>query len=94
MNITIEKKDRKQITKDWLSLFPDFSEYKPMHLIRRNGVFLCGIYLQTHSGNWDYEPIFHIHNLMIDFPVVSLGSTTYLLNKKGAKDRACLSRYG
>jgi hypothetical protein len=93
MNNVIEKKDRKQITKDWLSFFTGFSEYKPMHLIRRNGVFLCGIHLQTHSGNWDYEMIFHIYNLMIDFPVISLSSDTFLLNHKGARDGATLSQH-
>jgi hypothetical protein len=87
------KKDRKQITKDWLSFFMGFSEYKPMHLIRRNGAFLCGIHLQTHSGNWDYEMIFHIYNLMVDFPVISLSSDTFLLNHKGARDSVSLSQH-
>lgn len=82
----IEKLNKNRITTDWLNLFPNFIKYKPMHLIRRNGAFLCGIYLQTHSGNWDYEMIFHIHNLMVDFPVISLGSNTFLLNHKGARD--------
>lgn len=93
MNSIIEKKDRKQITKDWLSFFTGFNEYNPMHLIRRNGAFLCGIYLQTHSGNWDYEIIFHIHNLMVDFPVISLGSDTFLLNHKGARDGVTLFQH-
>lgn len=82
----IEKLNKNRITTDWLNLFPDFVKYKTMHLIRRNGAFLCGIYLQTHSGNWDYEVIFHIHNLMVDFPVISLSSDTFLLNHKGARD--------
>jgi hypothetical protein len=64
-----------------------------MHLIRRNGAFLCGIHLQTHSGNWDYEMIFHIYNLMVDFPVISLSSDTFLLNHKGARDGATLSQH-
>jgi len=93
MNSKIEAKDRKQITKDWLSFFPEFKEYKPMWIVRRNGVFLCGIHLQTHSGNWDYEPIFHIYNLMVDFPVISLGAATYLLNRKGARDRVTLLQH-
>ena len=64
-----------------------------MHLIRRNGAFLCGIYLQTHSGNWDYEIIFHIYNLMVDFPVISLSSDTFLLNHKGARDGVTLFQH-
>jgi hypothetical protein len=93
MSTVIERKDKKQITKDWLSLFPEFKEYKPMWIIRRNDMFLCGIHLQTHSGNWDYEPIFHIYNLMVDFPVISLGAATYLLNRKGANDRVTLLQH-
>lgn len=93
MNSIIEKKDRKQITKDWLSFFTGFNEYKPMHLIRRNGAFLCGIYLQTHSGNWDYEIIFHIYNLMVDFPVISLSSDTFLLNHKRAREGVTLFQH-
>jgi hypothetical protein len=93
MNSKIETKDKRQITKDWLSVFPEFKEYKPMWIIRRNGAFLCGIHLQKHSGNWDYEPIFHINNLMIDFPVISFGAATYLLNYKGARDRVTLLQH-
>jgi hypothetical protein len=93
MNTVITTKDKRQITKDWLSCFPEFTEYKPMWIIRRNGAFLCGIHLQKHSGNWDYEPIFHIYNLMVDFPVISFGAATYLLNCKGARDRVTLLQH-
>jgi hypothetical protein len=93
MNNKIETKDKKLITKDWLSFFQGFNEYKPMHIIRRNGAFLCGILLERHSGNIDYEPVFHIYNLMVDFPVISLGAVTYLLNHKGARDRVTLLQH-
>lgn len=93
MNNIIERKDKKQITKDWLSFFLEFREYKPMHILRRNGAFLCGIHLQTYSSNIDYEPIFHIYNLMVDFPVISLSSPSFLLNKEGAKDGVSLMRH-
>ncbi|MDR2907662.1 MAG: hypothetical protein LBU91_06710 [Bacteroidales bacterium] len=92
----IEAKDKRQITKDWLSFFPEFREYKPMHLIRRNGAFLCGILLKRYSGNIDYEPIFHIHNLMIDddnSSSMSLGAVTNLLNRKGARDSVTLFQH-
>lgn len=93
MNAIIERKDRKIITKDWLSIFPDFGEYKPMHILRRNGFFLCGIHMQTYSGNTDYEPLFHIHNLAVEFPSISLSSATFLLNTKNAKDTVSLNRH-
>jgi len=91
MNDKIGTKEKRQITKDWLSYFSEFGELKPMHLIRRNGAFLCGIYLQTYTSKVDYEPLFHISNLMVDSdnnaPSMSLGGITNLLNRKGARDR-------
>jgi hypothetical protein len=93
MNKKIETKDKRQITKDWLSRFPAFKEYKPMWLIRRNGAFLCGIHLQRRYGNINYEPIFHIYNLMIELPVIAFGAATYLLNNKGARDRVTLVQH-
>lgn len=89
----IEKKDRKQITKDWLMFFPEFCEYKTMHILRRNGPFLCGIHLQTYSSNEYYDVIFHIQNLMVHFPVVYFGSPSFLLNDKGAKEGISLVRH-
>jgi hypothetical protein len=49
--------------------------------------------MQTYSGNTDYEPLVHTYNLMLDFPVVSLGGFTFLLNKKGIKDAINLVRH-
>jgi hypothetical protein len=93
MENVITKSDRKKITKDWEAIFPDFSQYKPMHLLRRNGPFLCGIHLQTYTSNMDYEPIFHIHNLMVEFPIIYLGTGTYLVNEKNAKDAVNLIKH-
>jgi hypothetical protein len=93
MENVIRRNDRKKITKDWIEIFPDFIQYKPMHLLRRNGPFLCGIHLQTYTSNIDYEPIFHIHNLMAEFPVIYLGTSTSLLNAKNAKDRVNLTKH-
>lgn len=93
MSNMIEKKDRKQITKDWLMFFPEFCEYKAMHILRRNGPFLCGIHLQTYSSNEYYDVIFHIQNLMVHFPVIYFGTPTFLLNDKGAKEGISLVRH-
>ncbi len=93
INKKIETKDKRRIARDWLSVLNGFIQYKPMHFVRRNGPFLCGILLERHSGNLDYEPVFHVHNLMVDFPVVSLGSATYLLNPKGTKDSITLYQH-
>lgn len=77
---------RKEITRDWSGCFPEFEAYKPMHLVRRNGPFLCGIYLEVPSGNWDYRVFFHVHNLMIEFPAISLCANMSVRNSKGVTD--------
>ena len=70
---TLDRKSQNVISKDWLSEFPDFKQYKPMLLIRRNGPVLCGFDLRTTSSKEDYEPTFFIHGLMIEAaPVLSL----------------------
>jgi hypothetical protein len=89
----IDAKDKRQITKDWLSVFTAFKEYKPMWIIRRNGPFLCGIFLQRNSSNIDYKPLFHVYNLMVDFPVISLNANMYLLNHKMARDSVTLLQH-
>jgi hypothetical protein len=89
----MERNDRMQITKDWLSAFPSFAKYQTMHLVRRNGPFLCGIYLDVHSGRRDYQPCFHIHNLMVSFPAITLSGQSSLLNRKGAAEAITLPNH-
>jgi hypothetical protein len=89
----IETKDKRQITKDWLRFFPSFKEYKPMWMLRRHGAFICGIHLRRTSSNIYYEPLFHIHNLMADFPVISLSAAASLLNRKGAREVITLRQH-
>ena len=84
---TLDRKSQNVISKDWLSEFPDFKQYKPMLLIRRNGPVLCGFDLRTTSSKEDYEPTFFIHGLMIEAaPVMSMGSVFTSLTDKGARD--------
>lgn len=90
---SITKKDKIKITNDWLYIFNDFSQFKPMHLVKRNGPFLLGIYLQTYTSNTDYEPVFHLHNLMIEFPAITLGASKFLLNKRNTRDSVTLDRH-
>ncbi|RYJ38579.1 hypothetical protein NU08_2556 [Flavobacterium anhuiense] len=92
-NMAYEKftrKDKKKITEDWASEFPDFTIYKPMHLIRRNGPFLCGLHFATYSNNDSYEVIFHIHSLMTEFPIISLGVNNSLTNKHNVSESITL----
>ena len=81
----IEKLNKNKITADWLNLFSDFSKYKIMHIIKRNGCFLSGLQFESLSSH-RYRVCFHLYNLMVDLdiPTIPLISATYLLNKKGA----------
>lgn len=84
---TLDRKSKNVISKDWLSEFPDFKQYKPMLLIRRNGPVLCGFDLRTTSSKEYYEPTFFIHGLMIeDAPAMSMGSVFTSLTDKGVRD--------
>jgi hypothetical protein len=93
MKKTIEAKEKTRITNDWLSAFPDYKKYKPMWLIKRNGPFLFGINLELHSGKWDYQPVFHMHNLMVDFPHISICSGTNLKTAKNTNDMITVLRH-
>jgi len=68
----ITKADEKRMTKDWQELFPELSIYKNMRLLNRLGPLLVGICLEKDSGNYAYNPIFHVHNLCRGFTTVSL----------------------
>lgn len=60
----------KKITDDWKELFPSLGVYKSMWLMNRVGPLLVGICLEKKSDL--YKPIYHVHNLCSEFPVVSL----------------------
>ena len=66
------KREKMIVTEDWRKEFPSLSVYKPMHLLNRIGPLLVGIYLKKYSFNESYLPIFHVHNLLRDFPSISL----------------------
>jgi len=87
------KKIKREITRDWNNCFPEFQEHVPMQLIRKNGPFLCGICLDLDSGNDSYRVVFHVHNLMIEFPGISLSANMTIRNSKGATDRFSYLRH-
>lgn len=47
----IEKLNKNKITTDWLQLFPDFTKYKTMHIIKRNGCFCQVCNLKVYQVN-------------------------------------------
>jgi len=77
---------KKQITRDWQKHFPAFAIYKPMWLLRRVGPVVIGIILERDSSNDIYKPTFHIHNLAIPFPTISLTLSNQLKSKSGGQD--------
>ena len=54
---------KKRITDEWGREFRSLSNYKPMWLMRRSGLLIQGICLDRDSGNDNYLPTFHLHNL-------------------------------
>jgi hypothetical protein len=62
---------KKQITKDWNSVFPDMGVYKDLWLMKRIGPILIGISIEMTSGKDRYKIISHIHNLCNSFPTIS-----------------------
>lgn len=63
---------KRRISKDWLSVFPGMSLYRPNWLMRRVDPLLIGILLDRDSSNECYRPSFHVHNLCHQSEVVFL----------------------
>lgn len=85
--------EKKKITQDWKDALGNYEIYKPMHLIKRNGPVLSGVYLKPVYSGEHYVPVFHTHSLMSPFPAISLSSATTLLNRKGANESISFLRH-
>jgi len=72
---------KKQITADWLGMFPGLGAYEPMHLLRRVGPLVEGLVLDRTSSNDEYRPAFHVHSLLRVFPAVMLAMSHPLLRE-------------
>ncbi|MFD7447168.1 hypothetical protein, partial [Streptomyces sp. NPDC059909] len=59
------------ITADWAALFPEYTARK-LHLLRRVGPLVQGIFLERVTSGEEYAPVAHVHSLVRDFPVISL----------------------
>lgn len=86
---------KKRITQEWSQEFPALGIYKPMWLMRIVGLFVQGICLDRDSGNDNYLPTFHLHNLAnqkVDF--ISLTLRTPLRSERtNYSDRLTLARH-
>lgn len=93
MKFEMDSKDKRKITKDWESFFPDFKRHAIMHIIRRNGPFFCGISLRTTSAKKDYQPEFHVTNQMVQgYGTKLLTALGYAVNSRGIKDYVVFAR--
>lgn len=58
-----------------------------MHLLKRVGPLLLGVLLDRDSSNTVYRPTFHVHNLAVEFPALTLTLMTRLATMKtGSED--------
>lgn len=93
MSKTLTLEDKNIITQDWHLAFPNYNVYKPLHLIKRHGPLLLGIYLKPVYGNEHYLPVFHTHSLLRAFPVISLSTPNPFLTSKGVEESISLIRH-
>ncbi|CAI3944670.1 unnamed protein product [Commensalibacter communis] len=85
--------EKKIITSDWKSVLKNYQNYKTLHLIKRNGPILTGVYLQPVYAGEHYVPVFHTHSLMTVAPTIGLNSLICLKGKKGANESISVLRH-
>ena len=83
----------KRVTADWGAVFPEFSSWKPLRLIRRIGPVLQGITLDRSSSGDEYFPTVHVHALTRAFPVVSLTLNHRLVTSSGVQEPISFVRH-
>lgn len=74
----LTKDIERQITEDWHREIPSLGIYRPRRLLRRTGPLLIGICLERDSSGDVYKPMFHVHCLANEAPVVFLTLFTQL----------------
>lgn len=89
----MKKADARRVTSDWADLFPEFTVWKPLRLLRRIGPVLQGVTLDRSTSGERYYPIAHVHALTRDFPVVSLSLAHYLHQPMAAKEAVDVGRH-
>jgi hypothetical protein len=83
----------KRVTADWGAVFPEFSPWRPLRLIRRIGPVLQGITLDRSSSGDEYFPTVHVHALTRAFPVVSLTLNQRLVTSSGVQEGISFLRH-
>jgi hypothetical protein len=72
LSFNMNASEVRRIVNDWHRELPGFSVYKPRHLLRRIGPLLMGVLLERDSGGQSYQPVFHVHCLAVEAPVIFL----------------------
>lgn len=78
MNRTLTRAIERQITRDWHGEIPSLGIYRPRWLMRRAGPLLVGVCLDRDSGGDVYKPVFHVHFLGCESPIIGLTLATNL----------------
>ncbi|GCB45027.1 hypothetical protein [Streptomyces sp. NL15-2K] len=81
------------ITADWAGLFPQFTVWQPLRLLRRIGPVLQGITLERTTSSEEYRPTAHVHALTQDFPVITLSLAHHLHPVSAARDTIEVDRH-
>ncbi|MEU9290615.1 hypothetical protein AB0D57_39750 [Streptomyces sp. NPDC048275] len=89
----INNRVARRITSDWVSLFPEFSVWQPLRLLRRIGPVLQGITLDKSTESDQYYPTVHVHSLVQDFPVISLTLAQRLVKSSGIQEPIEVDRH-
>lgn len=67
------KKEKRATLDQWAEAFPCHTPWADKFLLRRNGPLVSGICLDEMRYAKTYRPTFFYHNLLIDWPVLTLG---------------------
>lgn len=85
--------EKKIITSAWKDVLNNYQNYKILHLIKRNGPILTGVYLQPVYAGEHYVPVFHTHSLMTVAPTIGLSSFIFLKGTKGGHESISVLRH-
>lgn len=83
----------RKITSDWSSVYPEFTVWKPLRLMRRLGPIVQGITLDRSTYGDSYYPHAHVHALTRDFPDISLTLTQRLEKPSGVPEGIPVDRH-
>ncbi|MEH0423268.1 hypothetical protein [Streptomyces sp. B21-083] len=83
----------RRVTKDWAAVFPGFTVWRPLHLLRRIGPVVQGVCLDRSTSGDGYLPTVHVHALTREFPVISLTLGQRLERSSGQPETVLFARH-